>query len=51
MSEKGLGLGLSLAYEFARINKGTISVESKVGVGTTFIVKIPLFVEPGLKQD
>ncbi|MBN2350136.1 MAG: tetratricopeptide repeat-containing sensor histidine kinase [Bacteroidales bacterium] len=42
-SEKGLGLGLSLAYEFANINKGSISVESKVGKGTTFTVKIPLY--------
>ncbi|MBN2213677.1 MAG: tetratricopeptide repeat protein [Bacteroidales bacterium] len=41
-SEKGVGLGLSLAYDFVRMNKGEIMVESKVNKGTTFIVKLPL---------
>jgi signal transduction histidine kinase len=40
--EKGLGLGLQLAYEFAAMNKGVISVESEVGVGTTFTVALPV---------
>ena len=41
--EKGLGLGLRLAHEFTEMNKGSISVESQEGVGSIFIVKIPLF--------
>ncbi len=41
--EKGLGLGLTLVYEFVNLNGGVISVESKVGVGTTFRI---LFNEP-----
>jgi signal transduction histidine kinase len=39
--EKGLGLGLQLAYEFAEMNQGAISVDSEVGVGTTFTVVLP----------
>ncbi len=41
--EKGLGLGLQLAYEFAEMNKGSIEVESTEGVGTNFIVRLPVF--------
>lgn len=39
--EKGLGIGLSLVYDFVQMCHGTIEVESKEGVGTTFIVKLP----------
>ncbi|VAW27683.1 Adenylate cyclase, partial [hydrothermal vent metagenome] len=39
--EKGLGLGLRLAYEFTKMNKGVISAESEEGKGTTFIIKLP----------
>jgi signal transduction histidine kinase len=38
---KGTGLGLHVAYSIIQKHRGTIEVESKVGVGTTFIVKIP----------
>lgn len=41
-NEKGTGLGLHLAYEFVKLNKGTISVESEVGKGTTFFVEFPV---------
>lgn len=41
--ERGLGLGLQLAYDFTEMNNGTISVKSKENHGTTFTVKIPLF--------
>lgn len=41
--EKGLGLGLQLAYDFTEMNKGTISVASEEEIGTTFTLKIPLF--------
>lgn len=43
--EKGLGLGLQLAYEFTEMNKGAITVESTEGKGTSFIVELPLFDE------
>jgi len=38
---KGTGLGLSLCHEIVKKNKGTIAVESEVGKGTTFTVKLP----------
>jgi len=37
----GLGLGLSIAKENAELLNGEIILESKLGVGTTFILKIP----------
>ncbi|HKK58814.1 MAG TPA: ATP-binding protein [Salinivirga sp.] len=39
--EKGTGLGLMLCKSFVEKNEGTIDVESKVGYGTTFRVRIP----------
>ena len=38
---KGAGLGLMLCKEFVELNGGEISVESKVGKGTRFTVKLP----------
>lgn len=38
----GFGLGLSLAKKIIEIHKGSVDVVSKVGKGTTFIVKLPL---------
>ncbi len=39
--EKGLGLGLQLVYEFVGLNNGNVNVESQLGKGTTFIVRLP----------
>jgi signal transduction histidine kinase len=41
-SEKGTGLGLKLCYELVKINCGTLSVESKEGEGTCFIINLPV---------
>ena len=42
MEGKGLGLGLSTVYGIIDRHKGVISVESEVGKGTTFTLKLPV---------
>jgi signal transduction histidine kinase len=39
---KGTGLGLSISYGIIEKHKGTIEVESEVGIGTKFIIKLPI---------
>ncbi|KYG80204.1 sensor histidine kinase [Roseivirga echinicomitans] len=39
--EKGFGLGLKLCKEFTQMNRGQISVTSKLNIGTTFTVALP----------
>jgi signal transduction histidine kinase len=39
--DKGTGLGLSIAHQIAVEHGGSISVESEVGHGTTFVVSLP----------
>ena len=41
----GFGIGLSTVAETIREHQGEISVESQPGVGTTFIIALPIFVE------
>jgi signal transduction histidine kinase len=41
-NEKGTGLGLKLCYELVKINHGNISIESKLGEGTCFIINLPV---------
>ncbi|MBW1771577.1 MAG: response regulator [Deltaproteobacteria bacterium] len=41
MEGEGLGLGLSTVYGIIDRHKGTISVESELGKGTTFTIKLP----------
>jgi len=40
--QKGTGLGLTISKQYAELLDGSISVESEVGVGTKFTLKIPL---------
>jgi signal transduction histidine kinase len=38
----GSGLGLFITKQIVDHHKGTISVESKMGKGATFVVKLPI---------
>jgi two-component system NtrC family sensor kinase len=38
---KGTGLGLSQVYGFARQSGGDVTISSKVGVGTTIVIRLP----------
>lgn len=39
---RGTGLGLTIVKKCVELHKGQIEVESEVGIGTTFTVKIPI---------
>jgi signal transduction histidine kinase/CheY-like chemotaxis protein len=39
---QGTGLGLALVKKFVKLHRGTITVESALGQGATFTVKLPL---------
>lgn len=39
---QGTGIGLSITKEFIEMHGGNIHVESKVGVGTSFVIDLPL---------
>lgn len=43
--QKGMGLGLSITWQLVQKNGGTIEVESQVGQGTTFRIRLPIPME------
>ena len=45
---QGSGLGLSITRQLCEMMGGTITVKSKLGAGATFIVELPLPIEPTL---
>jgi signal transduction histidine kinase len=40
--EKGTGLGLKLCHDLIKINNGNITIESKEGEGTCFLLTVPV---------
>jgi len=40
--EKGMGLGMAITHRIIEDHKGTIDVQSEMGVGSTFTVHLPL---------
>ncbi|MGD0585040.1 MAG: PAS domain S-box protein [Oryzomonas sp.] len=44
---KGTGLGLSISYDIIKKHHGDIQVDSEIGTGTTFTVRIPINGVPG----
>ncbi len=48
----GVGLGLAISYGIIKEHKGSVIVESEVGKGTTFIVRLPYALEKaGIEND
>jgi two-component system NtrC family sensor kinase len=47
----GVGLGLAISFGIIKEHKGTISVESEVGKGTTFVVRLPVTTEEESNKD
>lgn len=39
----GTGLGLSICFDIIKKHNGQITIESEVGSGSTFLIKIPIF--------
>ncbi|MHC4819737.1 MAG: sensor histidine kinase [Planctomycetota bacterium] len=48
---KGVGLGLAVAYGIVKRHHGHIEVESKLELGTTFHVHLPVHQEAGVEEE
>jgi signal transduction histidine kinase len=46
---KGTGLGLAISYSIVRKHQGDIRVQSQLGIGSTFVVRLP--VKKEIKND
>lgn len=43
---KGTGLGLSITYGIIKMHRGQITVESELGIGSSFTIRLPIRSEP-----
>ena len=50
-AHEGSGIGLSLVKELVELHEGTIAVESQVGFGTRFTVRLPVLKEVSVDED
>jgi len=41
-THEGTGIGLALVHELIKLHSGSVAVDSRVGVGTTFEISVPL---------
>jgi len=41
-THEGTGIGLALVYELIKLHSGNVSVQSEIGRGTTFTIRLPL---------
>ena len=44
-THEGTGIGLALVYELIKLHSGNVSVQSEIGRGTTFTIRLPLGVD------
>jgi len=49
--ERGTGLGLAMVFGIVQRHQGSIDIESKLGEGTKFIVRLPLYQESGMGAE
>lgn len=47
----GTGLGLAIAQRVVTEHGGAIDVQSRVGLGTTFIIRLPMTIDEGLSGE
>ncbi len=45
--ERGTGLGLAITYGIIQRHQGTVEIDSRVGEGTTFTIRLPVRAEQG----
>ena len=50
-SGSSLGIGLAISKEFADLMGGDLTVSSKVGVGTSFIFRLPMISNKESEED
>ncbi|MEH7384972.1 ATP-binding protein [Bacillus sp. JJ1521] len=48
--DKGTGVGLTICFQIIEQLKGSIEVESAVGIGTSFIIKLPTYQPPSTSE-